>query len=75
MKQFEAAERAGIARSSASKIELGDGTVAFGLVFRYLNAISPGITLKELLNESVQPAVSHPVQAKHLRVRSGSSPP
>lgn len=74
MKQFEAAERAGIARSSASKIELGDETVAFGLVLRYLDAISPGITLKELLNESIQPAVVHPVLEKHMRVRSKHSP-
>lgn len=70
MKQFEAAERAGIARSSASRIEQGDGTVAFGLVLRYLNAISPGTTLKELLNETVQSVAVHPAPEKRLRVRS-----
>ena len=70
MKQFEAAERAGISRSSASKIELGDGTIAFSLVLRYLDAISPGITLKELFNETIQPTVVHPALEKRLRVRS-----
>lgn len=73
MKQFEAAQKAGIARSSASKIEIGDGTIALGLVLRYLDAISPGITLKELFNESVQPVVVHPAMEKNRRVRSRRS--
>ncbi|WP_075259729.1 helix-turn-helix domain-containing protein [Herbaspirillum camelliae] len=50
LKQVDAAALAGIARSSASRLEVGDGSVAIGMLFRYLDAIAPGVTLKDLLN-------------------------
>jgi len=50
LKQVDAAALAGIARSSASRLEVGDGSVAIGMLLRYLDAIAPGVTLKDLLN-------------------------
>lgn len=53
MRQSDAALRAGISRSTAGRIEGGDPGVAVGQLIRYLNAISPGLTLAQLLaNES-----------------------
>lgn len=46
--QQEAAIRAGIARSTASRIESGDPSVAIGQVLRYMDAIAPGKTLEQL---------------------------
>lgn len=56
-RQTDAAARAGIARSTASRIEKGDPAVAVGQVLRYLDAIAPGKTLVQLLGEE-DPAVS-----------------
>lgn len=56
VRQADAAVRAGIARSTASRIEGGDPAVAVGQVLRYLDAIAPGKTLAQLLGED-DPAV------------------
>lgn len=52
MKQTDAAVRAGLSRNTAYRIEKGDPGVAMGQVMRYVDAISPGSTLLDLLNES-----------------------
>jgi transcriptional regulator with XRE-family HTH domain len=49
--QQEAAIRAGIARSTASRIEGGDPSVAIGQVLRYVDAIAPGKSLDHLYRE------------------------
>jgi transcriptional regulator with XRE-family HTH domain len=49
--QQEAAIRAGIARSTASRIEGGDPSVAIGQVLRYVDAIAPGKSLDQLYRE------------------------
>lgn len=49
VKQEEAAIRAGLSRSTASRLELGDPGVAVGQLLRYLDAIAPGAKLQELL--------------------------
>lgn len=55
MRQGDAALRAGISRSTAGRLESGDPGVAVGQLLRYLNAVSPGLTLAQLL-EKEQPA-------------------
>lgn len=55
MRQSDAAARAGISRSTASRLESGDPGVAVGQLLRYLNAVSPGLTLAQLVS-SEQPA-------------------
>lgn len=55
MRQNDAALRAGISRSTASRLESGDPGVALGQLLRYLNALSPGLTLAQLLTRE-QPA-------------------
>jgi transcriptional regulator with XRE-family HTH domain len=49
--QQEAAVRAGIARSTASRIESGDPSVAIGQVLRYVDAIAPGKSLDRIYLE------------------------
>lgn len=51
MKQADAALRAGLSRNTAYRIEHGDPGLAIGQVLRYLDAISPGSTLLDLLSE------------------------
>jgi DNA-binding XRE family transcriptional regulator len=50
--QSDAALRAGLSRSTAGLIEAGDPGRTLSQVLRYLNAISPGSTLLELLREA-----------------------
>lgn len=50
--QREAAVRAGISRNTAYRIECGDAGVAIGQILRYLDAIAPGTTVRDLVNES-----------------------
>src|ERR1700754_1487904 len=52
IKQAEQAVRAGISRNSAYRLEHGDPGVALGQMLRYINAISPGVTLAMLVTES-----------------------
>lgn len=51
MVQQEAAIRAGIARSTASRIESGDPSVAIGQVLRYVDAIAPGMSLEQVYRD------------------------
>lgn len=55
VRQSDAALRAGISRSTAGRLEGGDPGVAVGQLLRYLNAVSPGLTLAQLLAKE-QPA-------------------
>ncbi|MBC7958061.1 MAG: helix-turn-helix domain-containing protein [Cytophagales bacterium] len=57
MRQADAAVRAGIARSTAALIEAGDPGRTLSQVLRYLNAISPGASLLDLLLET-EPALA-----------------
>ena len=52
IKQSDAAVRAGLSRNTAYRLEKGDPGLAFGQILRYLDAISPGTTLADLLAES-----------------------
>lgn len=52
VRQIDAAARAGLARSTAVLIEKGDPSRTLGQIFRYLEAIAPGLTLPALLQES-----------------------
>jgi len=51
VKQADAALRAGLSRNTVYRQEKGDPGIALGQVLRYLAAISPGITLLDLLAE------------------------
>lgn len=50
--QLEAATRAGISRNTAYRLEKGDPGIAVGQIIRYLQAIKPGGTLIDLLQEN-----------------------
>ena len=74
VRQGDAALRAGISRSTASRLECGDAGVAVGQLLRYLNALSPGLTLAQLL-ASEQPAellLRAREQTKRVRLTMGS---
>jgi transcriptional regulator with XRE-family HTH domain len=66
VRQVDAAARAGIARSTASRIERGDPAVAVGQLLRYLDAIAPGKTLAQLLGKE-DPAVAALAAAEKRR--------
>ncbi len=51
IRQSDAATRAGVSRNTAYRIERGEPGIALGQVLRYLDAIAPGATLTDLLNE------------------------
>jgi len=73
VRQVDAAARAGIARSTASRIEQGDPAVAVGQLLRYLDAIAPGKTLAQLLGEE-DPAVAALTLAEQRRRARALSP-
>lgn len=52
LRQSDAAVRAGVARSTAVLIEKGDLSRTLSQTLRYLEAIAPGVSLLELLQES-----------------------
>lgn len=52
IKQADAALRAGFSRNTAYRLEKGDPGLAFGQILRYIEAISPGTTLADLLAET-----------------------
>ncbi|WP_194727339.1 helix-turn-helix domain-containing protein [Noviherbaspirillum malthae] len=68
--QHEAAIRAGIARSTASRIESGDPSVAIGQVLRYIDAIAPGKSFDQLYRDD-DPAEAL-LQHSERRVRARS---
>lgn len=51
MRQEDAAQRAGISRPTAIKIERGDIGRTVAQILRYLDAIAPGLALTDLLLE------------------------
>lgn len=69
VRQQDAAARAGIARSTASRIEKGDPSVAIGQVVRYLDAIAPGKTLIQLLCGEDPAVTALKVAEKRQRAR------
>lgn len=73
MRQSDAAARAGISRSTASRIESGDPGVAVGQLLRYLNAVSPGLTLAQLLGNDgpAEMALRERERTKRVRVATG----
>lgn len=52
LRQADAAARAGLARSTAALIEKGDLSRTQAQILRYLEAIAPGLTLLDLLQET-----------------------
>lgn len=72
VRQVDAAARAGLARSTAVLIEKGDPGRTLGQIFRYMDAIAPGLTLPALLQET-DPALTALAQAEATqRVRTMS---
>jgi transcriptional regulator with XRE-family HTH domain len=67
VKQHDAALRAGLSRNTAYRLERGDPGIALGQILRYLDAITPGKSLLELLSES-DPALTL-LRAKETRHR------
>ncbi len=70
MVQQEAAVRAGIARSTASRIEGGDPSVAIGQVLRYMDAIAPGKSLEQLYRDDDPAEVLLRHDERRVRARS-----
>jgi transcriptional regulator with XRE-family HTH domain len=66
VRQADAAMRAGLARSTAVLIEKGDTSRTLGQIFRYLEAIAPGLSLPALLQES-DPSLTTLAQAEATR--------
>lgn len=73
MRQSDAALRAGISRSTAGRIESGDPGVAVGQLLRYLNALSPGLTLAQLLAKEgpAEMALRERERTKRVRLATG----
>jgi len=69
LRQSDAALRAGVSRSTAVLLEAGDPGRTLSQVLRYLNAISPGSTLLELLQEADPALVSLRQTEETKRVR------
>ena len=73
VRQADAAARAGLARSTAVLIEKGDPSRTLGQIFRYLEAIAPGLSLTALLQET-DPSLTALAQAEATqRVRPMSA--
>ncbi len=73
IRQADAAARAGLSRSTAVLIEKGDASRTLAQIYRYLEAIAPGLSLPALLQES-DPSLSALAQAEATqRVRPMSA--
>ena len=70
--QAEAALRAGFSRNTAYRLEKGDPGVALGQVLRYVEAIAPGKSLQNILNEDDPALLALAVRERKHRVRSMS---
>lgn len=68
-RQSDVALRAGLSRSTAVLIEAGDPGRTLSQLLRYLNAIAPGSTLLELLQEADPALVSLRQSEETRRVR------
>lgn len=66
LRQSDVALRAGLSRSTAVLLEAGDPGRTLSQVLRYLNAISPGSTLLELL-QGADPALVSLRQAEETK--------
>lgn len=73
VKQSDAALRAGLSRNTAYRLEKGDPGLAIGQVLRYLEAISPGSTLMDLLSETEPALLALAAREKTQRVRDLSA--
>ena len=73
IKQQDAAVRAGVSRNTAYRMEQGDPGLGIGQILRYLDAIAPGQTLRELLAESDPALAALSEREKKKRVRDMSS--
>lgn len=75
VRQNDAAARAGISRSTASRLESGDPGVAVGQMLRYLNALSPGLTLAQLLakEQPAELALQRRERTKRVRLATGNN--
>lgn len=69
VKQSDAALRAGLSRNTVYRLEKGDPGLALGQVLRYLQAISPGSTLLDLLSENDPALLALSAREKTKRVR------
>jgi len=69
VKQIDAALRAGLSRNTVYRLEHGDPGLAMGQVLRYLEAISPGSTLLDLLSEKDPALLALDAREKSKRVR------
>ena len=69
VKQTEAALRAGLSRNTVYRLEKGDPGLAVGQILRYLEAISPGSTLLDLLTERDPALLALGAREKTQRVR------
>jgi transcriptional regulator with XRE-family HTH domain len=69
MTQNEAAVRSGLSRTTAYRLEKGDAGLAFGQVLRYIDAIAPGTTLLEVLQEDDPALAALTASEKRRRVR------
>jgi transcriptional regulator with XRE-family HTH domain len=69
VKQSDAALRAGLSRNTVYRLEHGDPGLAMGQVLRYLEAISPGSTLLDLLSEKDPALLVLGAREKSKRVR------
>ncbi len=73
VKQSDAALRAGLSRNTVYRLEHGDPGLAMGQVLRYLEAISPGSTLLDLLSEKDPALLALNAREKSKRVRDMSA--
>jgi transcriptional regulator with XRE-family HTH domain len=69
IKQTDAALRAGLSRNTAYRLERGEPGLAVGQILRYLDAIAPGKSLRELLQESDPSLASLAVREARQRTR------
>lgn len=67
--QSDAALRAGISRPTAGRIEAGDPGRTVGQLLRYLHVIAPGVSLRQLLQESDPSLLALTEAEKTKRVR------
>src|SRR6218665_2782817 len=68
-RQNDAALRAGISRSTARRLESGGPGVAVGELLRYLDALSPGLPLAQLLAKEQPAQLALQVRERTKRVR------
>ena len=70
LRQADAAARAGLARSTAVLIEKGDLSRTQAQILRYLEAIAPGLSLLDLLQETDPSLSALTARERTQRVRT-----